>query len=227
MKQKTYYIRRGERQALSFIMYHEPNGLLAAVFSTIPLAMQQHCIKVGAVAGLLAEHVPVAALPEGLQRVDYINALRYAGFYHDIGVYLAPNRLTDYPTEGRKILENELGVDRIAEPIRRVILEAVGCMGERCDGLGYPKNLMEAQIPLHASLCAIANAIDAIVAGRPRRLSESAVQEINVYMRAKAGSLFLPAATDIYLRAEPQIVALYRKWKDAAPLWKYNDLTWK
>lgn len=208
-------------------MYHEPNGLLAAVFSTIPLALQQHCIKVGAVAGLLAEKVPDAALPEGLRRADYINALRYAGFYHDIGVYLAPNRLTDYPTEGRRILENELPADRIAVPIRQVILETVGCMGERCDGLGYPHNLMEAQIPLHASLCAIANAVDAIVAGKPRRLSEHCVQEINAYMRAKAGTIFLPAATEIYLQTEQNIVALYRKWKDAPPLWKYNDLTWK
>ena len=210
------FINKKARLEMSFIMYHDPGGALAAIFSSMPLPLKQHCIKVGAVAGMMAERAPESAIPEGMTRQDYANAVRYGGFYHDIGAYLRYNQWAEYPAAGKSILEKEISPRVVCDPIRRVILETVGCFGERFDGAGR-------QIPFHAGVCAIADAVDMIAGGRKIFLT-SAIQSAKKYIREQTGVIFLPDAAAGFSAAEDAIFALYRSWKISPPMWKYNDL---
>ena len=223
MKLFRFKIGQQEQRDMSFIMYHDPNGILAAIFASMPLSLKQHCIKVGAVAGIIAEHAPDSSIQADMTRKEYANAVRYGGFYHDLGAYLAYNDWANYPAEGRKILEKEISKDRIALPVRQVILETVGCYGERCDGEGYPNGLSGRQIPFHAGICAIADTVDNIVNGR-RRFLKKTMAEIEEYIQRNTGIIFLPDAVAGFMEARQQICNMYWTWKSTPPLWKYDDL---
>ena len=223
MSFNEYKINEKEQQHMSFILYHDPNGILAAIFSHMPLVLKQHCVKVGAVSGLISENTLETSIPKGMTRNDYANAVRYGGFYHDLGAYLALNEWENYPEKGKMILENEISKNKVAHGIRKVILEVVGCCEERCDGTGYPNRLLASQIPLHAGICSVANIIDNIVDAR-RNFSEKVMVEIEEYIRDNAGIVFLPEAVDGFMKARGQILNLYRIWQDTPPLWKHDDL---
>jgi len=223
MKFTRFKIDSREQKEMAFIMYHDPNGILAAIFASMPLALKQHCIKVGAVSGIIAEQAPDSSVPKGMTQQDYANAVRYGGFYHDLGAYLAHNQWGDYPAKGKKILEKEISKDKVDPNIRRVILETVGFCGEQFDGNGYPHHLSGRQIPYHAGVCAIADTIDNIVNGR-RRFLESTMAEIKHYIYTNTGVIYLPDAAAGFMNAEQRIRGMYRTWKNSPPMWQYNDL---
>jgi len=218
-----YNISEEEQQHMSFILYHDPNGILAAIFSHLPLALKQHCVKVGTVSGMIAEYITDMSIPKGMTREDYANAVRYGGFYHDLGAYLVRNEWEAYPEKGKMILENEIPEDKVDPKIRRVILETVGCCEERFDGEGFPRHLTGAQIPLHAGICAVANRIDSIIDVR-RDFTEKIMAEIENYMKDNTGGIFLPEAVAAFMNAREQIFKLYWIWQENPPMWKSNNL---
>ena len=223
MRLKRAVIDKKAKQDMSFIIYHEPDGVLAAIFSSMPLPLKQHCIRVGAVSGIIAEHAPERAIPAGMSRETYANAVRYGGFYHDLGAYLRHNRWSDYPAAGREILEREISEKSVSEEIRGVILETVGCACERCDGKGYPNRLPGREIPFHAGICAVADLVDMIIGDRRMFLGQ-VVMSAKKYIKEQSGVIFLPEVADSFERAEERIFALYKTWKNSPPMWKYNDL---
>ena len=216
-------ISKKAQRDMAFIMFHDPNGILAAIFSALPLELKQHSIRVGAVAGVIAENMPDHLIPEGMTRWEYANAVRYGGFYHDIGAYLSYNQWAEYPVSGKNILERELNQRLVREDIRRVILQTVGCAGEYCDGNGYPGRLRGDEIPLHAGICAISDAMDMIIDAR-RRFYNGAVDAAVKYVEEQTGIIFLPEAAKALSEARRRIFEMYWSWKISPPLWNYNDL---
>ena len=106
---------------------------------------------------------------------DSIQRLRLAGILHDIGkiavadsILMKPGPLTDdewvqmrrHPELGARILSS-----RELDDVREWIL----AHHERPDGTGYPKGLTADQIPLEASIVAVADAFEAMTSDRVYR----------------------------------------------------------
>ena len=216
-------INNRDQQEMAFIMYHDPDGVLAAIFASMPLKLKQHCIRVGSVAGIIAAHAPENAIAANMTRQEYVNAVRYGGFYHEIGSYLVHNQWVEYPAAGSKILETEISAEKVPEPIRRVILETVGYFRERYDGSGHPNHWSGQQIPFHAGICAIANTVD-IIANGESHFQQRTMDEIIDYICKNEGTIFLPKAVVGFKEATQQIYTIYLSWDEMPPIWHYNDL---
>ena len=137
---------------------------------------------------------------------DRLEALRFAGLFHDIGkigvpdaILMKPSRLTDeefelvkrHPEDGARI------VGRLSS--LHATVPAILHHHERWDGTGYPHGLSADEIPIEAEIVGLADAFDAMTTDRPysdARPLEEAVEEI---VRNR-GTQFAPAAVDAFLR---------------------------
>jgi diguanylate cyclase (GGDEF)-like protein/putative nucleotidyltransferase with HDIG domain len=137
---------------------------------------------------------------------DRVQRLRLAGILHDIGkigvpdsILCKPGPLTDdewmqmkrHPELGARILSS-----RELDDIRDWIL----AHHERPDGTGYPKGLTMEEIPLEASIVAVADAYEAMTSDRVYRMSigaEAARQEL----LDGSGTQFDPRVVAALLRA--------------------------
>lgn len=137
---------------------------------------------------------------------DRIQRLRLAGILHDIGkiavpdsILRKPGPLTDdewkqmrrHPELGARILSS-----RELDDVREWIL----AHHERPDGSGYPKGLTAEQIPLEASIVAVADAFEAMTSDRVYRpgMPEASAREELI---DKAGSQFSEDVVYALLRA--------------------------
>ena len=221
---KHFYISEKVKMDMSVLLCNDPYTILANVFASFPLPLKHHCIQTGAVSGLMAEHVQNAAIPEDLTLEEYANAVRYGGFYHDIAAYLVHNEYEKYPEVGYKLLAEQINENKVPAAIRTVILDTVYNFAEHFDGSGYPASCSGDAIPLHAGLCAIANAVDMFLS-RPKRFGRRGrLCECYEHIKAGVGSVFTPAAWNCFDAAWEEISALYRQWASKPPMWKFSDL---
>jgi diguanylate cyclase (GGDEF)-like protein/putative nucleotidyltransferase with HDIG domain len=137
---------------------------------------------------------------------DRVQRLRLAGILHDIGkigvpdsILRKPGRLTDeewvqmrrHPELGARILSSgEL------DDVRAWIL----AHHERPDGNGYPKGLTADEIPLEASIVAVADAYEAMTADRVYRPSIGEDAARDELLRC-SGTQFAPAVVEALLSA--------------------------
>jgi putative nucleotidyltransferase with HDIG domain len=145
-----------------------------------------------------------------------LDALRFAGLFHDLGklrvpdaILMKPEPLTPeeyevikrHPEDGAAIV-GRLGRLRDAVPLIRH-------HHERWDGGGYPDGLAGDDIPLEAAVVGLADAWDAMTSDRPysrARSLEAAADEI----RKGSGTQFAPAVVDAFfaaLRRDPAAFA--------------------
>jgi len=113
----------------------------------------------------------VAGLPE--REVDRI---RVASLLHDLGKLAIPDEILSKPAE---LAEPEWRVVSEHPKIGQVVLEQAGALRDAAtivlhhhewfDGRGYPHGLRGEDIPIGARIIAIADAYEAMVAGRPYR----------------------------------------------------------
>jgi putative nucleotidyltransferase with HDIG domain len=139
---------------------------------------------------------------------ERLGPLRLAALFHDIGkiavpdaVLTKPARLTDaeyalikrHCEDGARIVA-KFGPLRAAVPIIRH-------HHERWDGSGYPDRMAGEEIPLEASIVALADAWDAMTTERPYRRAltlERAFAEV----RRGRGSQFAPEVVDAFFAAQ-------------------------
>jgi diguanylate cyclase (GGDEF)-like protein/putative nucleotidyltransferase with HDIG domain len=158
----------------------------------------RHSQTVGYLSELMAQEL-------GLDQAR-TRRVRLAGILHDIGkigvpdsILTKPAALDDeeriqmrrHPELGARILSS-----RELDDVRGWIL----AHHERPDGKGYPYQLTAEEIPIEASIVAIADAYEAMTSDRVYRLAlpvETAKQEL----RNCAGTQFDPAAVEALLRA--------------------------
>jgi putative nucleotidyltransferase with HDIG domain len=142
-----------------------------------------------------------------------LDALRFAGLFHDIGklrvpdaILTKPDTLTPdeyelikrHPEDGAAIV-GKLGRLREAVPLIRH-------HHERWDGQGYPDGLAGEAIPLEAAVVGLADAWDAMTSDRPYSRARS-VEEAAAEIRDGRGTQFAPAVVEAFftaLRRDPR-----------------------
>lgn len=150
----------------------------------------------------------------GIDR-ERIDALRFAGLFHDIGKLRVPDAILTKPDRLTK--EEFEVVKRHPEDGARIIgrlhrlhasVPAVLHHHERWDGRGYPHRLAGDEIPLEAAIVGLADAFDAMTTDRPysdARPFHEATEEI---VRNR-GTQFAPAAVDAFLRLVDRVPELF------------------
>jgi HD-GYP domain-containing protein (c-di-GMP phosphodiesterase class II) len=135
-----------------------------------------------------------------------VHALRLAGVLHDIGKYDIPDSILDKPGPLTRV--EWLAIRRHPEIGHQIITEAgldliagwVLAHHERPDGTGYPFRLRADQIPLEASILAVADAYHAMRVERAYQAPighEAAAAEL----RACAGTQFDPEVVEALIDA--------------------------
>ncbi|WP_027883139.1 HD-GYP domain-containing protein [Meiothermus rufus] len=155
----------------------------------------------------------------GLDEGD-LKRLTYAARIHDIGklavpdsILLKPKKLSKeefdlvkkHPAKGLEVLHPMLHL--LAKNVKHVILYH----HERWDGAGYPMGLKGEKIPLWARIVSLADAYEAMTAGRsyaPAKTPQAALDEI----MAHAGTQF-----------DPQVVEAFKKVWLEDPIWKDRE----
>lgn len=138
---------------------------------------------------------------------ERLHHLEWAAFLHDIGKVRVSEGILTKPGplnagEWGEMQQHPYYSYSILSQVEalRDAAEIVYCHHERYDGMGYPRCLKGAEIPLEARIFSVADAYDAMVSPRPYRQAlshEDAVREIISH----AGTQF-----------DPQVVAEFARW---------------
>jgi len=151
------------------------------------------------IAGAAVELALGLGLPEG-----EIERIRVASLLHDLGKLAIPEEILTKPGE---LNDPEWRIVSEHPKIGQVILEQAGALRDAAtivlhhhewfDGRGYPHGLAGEEIPVGARIVAIADAYEAMVAGRPYRAAishEAAIQEL----RRHGGMQFDPHLVEAF-----------------------------
>ncbi len=124
---------------------------------------------------------------------------------HDIGKTAIPETILNKPgplddEEWTFMRRHTLIGERIlsAAPTLARIAPLVRSTHERSDGSGYPDGLSEDQIPLSARIVAVADAYDAMTAGRPYAPAVTR-EQATAELRRCAGTQFDPSVIDAFI----------------------------
>ncbi len=151
----------------------------------------------GKPSSMIAAAAVELALGLGLSEPE-IERIRVASLLHDLGKLAIPEEILTKPGE---LNDPEWRIVSEHPKIGQVILEQAGALRDAAtivlhhhewfDGRGYPHGLSGEEIPVGARIVAVADAYEAMVAGRPYRAAvthEAALQEL----RRHAGLQFDP-----------------------------------
>ena len=152
---------------------------------------------------LIAEASVEVALALGLPAGE-LDRIRTASLLHDLGKLAIPDEILQKPGE---LAEREWRIVAEHPKIGQVVLEQAGALRDAAiivlhhhewfDGRGYPLGLAGNDIPLGARIVSIADAYEAMVAGRPYRAAishEAALTEL----RRQAGYQFDPQLVELF-----------------------------
>ncbi len=160
----------------------EAEWLLARLATHDP-ATEVHCRRVATWSGKIA-----TALGQSPERSAFVGR---GGRLHDIGKLFTPvsilrkagpltarqvTRMQDHVTDGAEMLT--------AAPLLRPYVDIVIAHHERFDGSGYPQGLVGEAIPHDARIVAVADALDAMISGRPYREAIRPVQALDELERS-------------------------------------------
>ncbi len=158
-----------------------------------------HIVRVLKYSTAIAHHLQMP--------LSEMERLRLAAVLHDIGkigikdsVLLKEGKLTS--EEMAHMREHPLVGDDILGRIEQMkdVRKILRSHHEKWDGSGYPDGLKGDQIPIHARIIAIADALDAITTDRPYRKAaelRAAIDEIKQF----SGKEFDPALVEAFLQA--------------------------
>ena len=135
----------------------------------------------------------------------FLENLHIASLLHDIGKIGVPEHILNKRGsltvgERNRIKEHPMIGVNILKPIKELEGSLVGVRyhHERFDGLGYPEGLAGEQIPLVASIIAVADSFDAMNIDRPYRIALDRQDAINEISKL-SGKQFSPLVADAFL----------------------------
>ncbi len=180
-------------------------GRLAAGLATASLreALESRPAWAGKPSTMIAEMSVSMARAIDLP-IGEVDRIRTASLLHDLGKLAIPDDILSNPGE---LTDPEWRVVSEHPKIGQVVLEQAGALRDAAtivlhhhewyDGRGYPHGLNGQEIPVGARIVAIADAYEAMVAGRPYRRAvthEQALQEL----RRHAGVQFDPELVRLF-----------------------------
>ncbi len=157
-----------------------------------------HCLRTAAFAAQIAGALGIAG--EAAEQV------RVGALLHDIGmisvelaVLRKPGRLDADETE-RVRQHPEMGAAILARVLPPAVVACAAAHHEQPDGHGYPLGLTEAQIPLEAMICRVADVLDALTTDQPYRPALTLDASL-AELRAGAGTRYGAAVVAALLSA--------------------------
>lgn len=157
----------------------------------------QHSTRVAALSLLIGEKLNLSG--------DELRELEVAALVHDLGKIRIPDQvlkkagvldkeerqlLRQHPRDGAEILDHSRALHKF--------IPAVLYHHEWYNGRGYPEGLKGDEIPLYASIIAIADAYDAMTTSRPYHVGRSTDTAIREIIRYR-GSQFNPQLVDLFV----------------------------
>jgi adenylate cyclase len=183
-------------------------------------ATGQHARRTQRYTRLLAEQLASHARFREYLTPERIDLLATLAPLHDIGKVAIPDRLLNKPGEltpdeilemrnhpayGLEvILQAEKRTGTRDDPILAMAKDIVYTHHERWDGTGYPRGLMNDQIPIPGRLVALVDVYDALVTARVYRQPIPRQAAIDLILAGR-GTLFDPAVVDAFLLVVPAL----------------------
>ncbi len=145
---------------------------------------------------------------------DEVEHLERACLFHDVGKIRTPDDILlkeqglssrelsimrRHPADGADIL-------RMAPSLHRYI-PVVQSHHEWYNGKGYPEGKRDSEIPVHAQIISLADAVDSMTSNRPYRKALSLDEAIDEILRFR-GTQFSPELTDAFVRMIQELPAL-------------------
>ena len=175
-----------------------------AATATLQAALEERNGWTGKPSNMIAEMSTMLAqaleLPPG-----EVERVHTASLLHDLGKLAIPDEILDNPGE---LNDREWRVVSEHPKIGQVVLEQAGALRDAAtivlhhhewyDGRGYPHGLSGQEIPVGARIVAIADAYEAMVAGRPYR-SPIVHQAALAELRRHAGVQFDPELVRLFV----------------------------
>ncbi len=160
------------------------------------------------IAGAAVELALGLGLPD-----SEIERIRVASLLHDLGKLAIPEEILTKPGE---LNDPEWRIVSEHPKIGQVILEQAGALRDAAtivlhhhewyDGRGYPHGLAGEEIPVGARIVAIADAYEAMVAGRPYRAAithEAALRELRRHGGMQFDPLLVEAFAELFAERMP------------------------
>ena len=226
---KQHFLVSQREEDYMNVLFCKSYDILNAIYSSLPDHVLLHGKRVAKIAKMLGGYISDKMLPTGLNNESYCAALYAAGLYHEIGIYLVRNNIENRPAAAVKILEQYWTID-IVPGFSETVLETVYNWNERYDGKGYPNALTSKNIPLHANLCLIADAIDMIVHSN-NKFKIKNIQKAKDYIHNNMGTIFSKDAVQCFLNAQDEIFEYYENshktvfQQQDICLWRYYNIT--
>ncbi len=164
-------------------------GVLAGLMRSLDIRDQRAARHAAAVARFARDMATEVGMSERDQELAHT-----AGLLHDIGHFALSDRVHE---RGRVLTDEdwiaiqrhpELGADMLKDlGMYGPVAEIVFCHHERIDGLGYPRNLLDEEIPEIAKIIAVAEVYDTLTAQDTYRTQVSSFEALRE-LRRVAGS---------------------------------------
>jgi len=140
---------------------------------------EAHCARLADYSSSLGESL---GLP-----LEEVQALRRAGFVHDIGKVAIPDSILRKPAhleedEWRIMREHPVIGERICAPLKsfRRVLPIIRHHHEKFDGSGYPDGLQGEEIPPTARILQVVDVYDALTTERPYKAGLSPAEALQI-----------------------------------------------
>ena len=204
MKKQYFTIGLEEQLNMNWIL-SDASGILQRMVELLPDRIQSHSRRVSTAAVTMAMHVPDHEMPYDLCRSGYCFALTYGTICHELGIFLVRNRVKMRPAATEKLLVDFLPMG-LSDNEKLVAVEAARSCYERYDSRGFPDKLAGEDIPLHSSICAIADTMDMMLGDFP---SDRQMYSAMEYIRRNKGKLFRPDAVRCFELAKDKLFSIY------------------
>lgn len=225
-RRNQYYQERilvGENVVLEKQKFEHLNDIkrihLATIFTLVKLVEDRdrftgdHIYRVGDLSWRLAKEIPIKIYKKyNINKNDFVESIKLASILHDIGNISIPESILNKPgrlsneefdevklhtlkgyetmTSYTKEYDNNLFVQLGAEITRS--------HHEQWNGMGYPDNLHEEEIPLSARIVSIVDVYDALISERAYKKAYSVGRSLDIIEKDK-GKKFDPIITDIFI----------------------------
>jgi len=165
-------------------------------------AVAEHGKRVQLISLCLALHI------EHLS-ADDLYTLSIAAVFHDIGklfIKIEPYRIYNEEARWEVRRHTSLGFLLLkSHGFSTAIADVALFHHEWYDGSGYPFGLKGSEIPLFARICAVADAYEVMITGRPYQ-AKMKLEDALTELKRHSGRQFDPAIVDILLKNPPDLI---------------------